>query len=144
MRVRDMLRAKGAHVETVEPERTVLEAMRRLVEAGIGSLVVLQDGRLAGIITERDVLRLGALDPDHLGRLTVAEAMTPNPIHGALDDDLRLVMDTMTRNRFRHLPILDDGQLVGMISIGDVVHAVLESTQTENEQLRAYIGGVVS
>jgi CBS domain-containing protein len=141
MRVRDILGVKGARVTTVGGERTVLEAMRELVQAGIGSLVVVEGERMVGIITERDVLRLGAADPQRLRDTRVEDAMTREPIAGHLDDDLRLVMDVMTRNRFRHLPILDGGRLAGMISIGDVVRAMLDVTQSENEQLKAYIGG---
>jgi CBS domain-containing protein len=141
MRVRDILRRKGERVISIAPDRTVLDGMKLLVEEGIGSLVVLDGDRLVGIITERDVLRHGAAGPDRLAALTVAEAMTRDPVTGRVDDDLRSVMDLMTQRRFRHLPILDGDRLAGMVSIGDVVLATLDATRSENEQLRAYISG---
>lgn len=142
MKIRDVLRAKGHEVVTVSPDRTVLSAMRVLVQHNIGSVVVVEGDALQGILTERDVLRLGARDPDSLARTPVRDAMTTELVIGVPDDELSYVMEVMTRNRIRHLPVLDEGRLVGILSIGDVVNAVRTSVEVENRYLRDYIQGV--
>lgn len=141
MKIREILRSKGNDVVTIGPDQTVLEAIRLLVERGIGSAVVVRGQELLGIITERDVLRLSAEDPSGVPALHVGEAMTSELVTGRLDDELLSVMDTMTTNRIRHLPILDEGRLVGLVSIGDVVNACRVRAESENEQMKQYIQG---
>lgn len=143
MRIRDILQTKGPEVVTVAPDRTVLDAMRLLVDRNIGSLLVLRDGRLLGILTERDILRLTSSRPDDFGKLPVSEVMTADVLTAGPLDDIHRVMDVMTRNRIRHLPILDDDGLAGLVSIGDVVNALRHSAQAENEHLKQYIQGQV-
>ncbi len=154
MRVRDILQRKGSHVVTIGVGKSVHDAICRLNEHAIGALVVVgQDGEVAGIITERDVLRECG---ERCVRLTeppareeapcaafVRDIMSKDVVIGVPDDDLDYVMGIMTKNRIRHLPILDDGKLVGMISIGDVVNAHLKETEFENRSLKDYIRGVV-
>lgn len=142
MKIRDILRAKGYEVVSVSPHQTVLSAMRVLVHYNIGSVVVLEGDELRGILTERDVLRLGARDPDSLACTPVRDAMTTELVIGVPDDELSYVMEIMTRNRIRHLPVLDEGRLVGILSIGDVVNALRTSVEAENRYLRDYIQGV--
>jgi CBS domain-containing protein len=142
MTIRDILQAKGHDVVTVPPERTVLEAMGVLVQHRIGAVVVMVDDEIRGILTERDVLRLGATDPNTLRTRTVGETMTTELVVGVPDDDIDYVMDIMTRNRVRHLPIVTDGTLTGIVSIGDVVNACRKSVEAENRYLRDYIQGV--
>jgi CBS domain-containing protein len=141
MKVRDILREKGYEVVTVPPSLSVQEAMRLLVGHNIGSVVVVEEEKVHGILTERDILRLGATDPDRLRSMQVSDAMTSRVIAGATDDELDQVMAVMTENRIRHLPIVEDGWLEGIISIGDVVNALRQRVESENRHLRDYIQG---
>lgn len=143
MRIRDILDVKGREVITVEPGVSVHEAMAVLVEHNIGSVVVTRGGDILGILTERDVLRLGAADPDSLTGLGVGDAMTVDLVVGVSDDAIEYVAGVMTANRIRHLPIVDGGELVGVVSIGDVVNAMKQEMEVENRYLRDYIQGVV-
>jgi CBS domain-containing protein len=142
MRIRDILNAKGPDVITVAPDQPVLTAARILSEHGIGALVVRTADEIVGIISERDILNLVSSDPAKLDRTRVSEAMTSNVIVGVPTDDLDYVMSIMTQNRIRHLPIVDDGELAGMVSIGDVVNAVRREVEAENRHLKDYIQGV--
>lgn len=143
MKVREILRRKGHEVVTVGPAATVLDAMRRLVEHDIGSLVVVEDGEVTGIVTERDVLRLGAGDPGRLEATTVGDAMTTDLIIATPDDDIDYCMEIMTRNRVRHLPIMEGRDLRGIVSIGDVVNNLRKHAEAENRHLKDYIRGAV-
>lgn len=141
MKVRDILREKGYEVVTVPPSLSVQEAMRLLVGHNIGSVVVVEEEKVHGILTERDILRFGATDPHRLRSMQVSDAMTSRVIAGATDDELDQVMEVMTENRIRHLPIVEDGWLEGIISIGDVVNALRQRVESENRHLRDYIQG---
>ena len=122
MRIRDVLQKKGTEVFTVEPEALVPALVDMLNERRIGALVVLgAAGDVAGIVTERDVLR-------NYGRCVGADEGAPVK-----------VADIMTRERIRHLPILEDGHLAGIISIGDIVKAMMEEIEFENRMLKDYI-----
>lgn len=139
--IRDVLDAKGSEVVTIGPHRTVFEAIGRLIERKIGALLVRDDeGRIAGIITERDVLRLVHHHPDRLRTAEVSEFMTPDLVYGVPEDDLDYVMSVMTKQRFRHMPVLDDGRLCGVVSIGDVVKTLNSTHEYELRLLRDYIG----
>ena len=141
MNVRSILESKGSsEVVTIEPQRTIQEAIESLVEHNIGSLVVVdEEGELAGIITERDILRVCAGGGDRLATTRVAEVMTRNLIVGDADDPIDYVMGIMTQNRVRHLPIVGRRGLRGMVSIGDVVKIQLHETEYENRHLKEYI-----
>lgn len=139
MKISRILGEKGHDVHTIPPDRTVLEAMDVLVERDIGSLVVVDGDDLRGIITERDILRLGADGPERLSSVTVEEAMTSELVTCAPDDDVDAVMETMTRRRIRHLPVVEDDELRGLVSIGDAVKATLERVAEENRHLKEYI-----
>lgn len=143
MKIRDILRSKGHDVVTTSPDEPVLAAMRVLVKHNIGSVVVVEDGEIRGILTERDVLRLGAKDPAKLGTTKVGDVMTTNLVIGVLDDDVEYVMGVMSRNRIRHLPVLEDDRLAGILSIGDVVNTCRKNAETENRYLKDYIQGMV-
>jgi len=148
MRIRDILRKKGGDVATIEALSTVRDAISKLNERGIGSLIVTrEDGEIGGIVTERDILRecgewLKRGDQAPPSTL-VQDIMTKDLVIGVPDDDLDYVMGIMTKNRIRHLPILDDGKLAGVISIGDVVNAHLKEMEFENRSLKDYIHGIV-
>lgn len=140
MKIRDILCGKGAEVVTIHPEATIHQAMQVLVHHRIGSLVVIGErGKIAGIITERDMLRECAAHSESVKETTVREVMTTNLIIGVPDDEVSYVMGIMTHNRIRHLPIIAGERLEGIISIGDVVKAQLEETEFENRYLKDYI-----
>ena len=143
MRIREVLDRKGGSVVTIEPDRTVHDAMRILVENNIGSVIVTRDGSTVGILTERDVLRLGAANPDSLATTLVGEAMTRELVVGVADDLVEYAASVMTSNRIRHLPIMDGERLTGVLSIGDVVNALKQEKEVENRYLRDYIQGAV-
>ena len=144
MTISDILSKKGREVVTIEPAPTVLEAMRLLVRYRIGAVVVVEGSEIHGILSERDILNLGAEDPSLLARRRVADVMTTDLITATPNDGLQHVMDLMTRHRIRHLPIIEDHQLTGIVSIGDVVNACRTSAEAENDQLREYISGSIS
>jgi CBS domain-containing protein len=143
MRIREVLEYKGNSVVTVEPDKTVHEAMRILVEHNIGAVVVTQDTSAVGILTERDVLRLGATDLESLATMRVGDAMTKNLVVGVAEDLVDYAASVMTANRIRHLPIVEGERLIGVLSIGDVVNALKQQKEVENRYLRDYIQGAV-
>lgn len=143
MRVKDILRKKGSDVIVIRPQHTVHHAIQILCQHRIGAVVVTRDdGEVCGILSERDILRESAERCEGLRATAVGDVMTKELIIGLPDDRLDYVMGIMTKNRIRHLPILDDGELVGIISIGDVVSAHLNQTEFENRLLKDYIHGV--
>lgn len=143
MKIHDILQRKGRDVVTARPGQSVLEAMRTLVEHNIGSVVVTEADEIVGILTERDVLRLGSRDPSLLGSTRVRAAMTTDLVIGVADDDIHYVMNVMTENRIRHLPIVEEGALIGIVSIGDLVNACRREAEVENRYMRDYIQGRV-
>lgn len=142
MKIRDVLRTKGSDVICVGPDQPVIAAVKILSEHRIGALVVRSGDDIRGIITERDLMNLVARDPGGLAEARVEEIMTSDLIVAVLEDDLDYVMSIMTENRIRHLPIVTDGRLEGILSIGDVVNAVRRSVEAENRHLKDYIHGV--
>ena len=144
MKIRDLLETKGYQVVTVPPSCPLQDAMRLLVEHNIGSVVVAHDRNVEGILTERDILRLAAKDPAAMGRMKVQEVMTKDVVVARVDDSVDYVMEIMTRNRIRHLPIVDEGWMQGILSIGDVVNALRAKVEVENTYMRDYIRGVFS
>jgi CBS domain-containing protein len=143
MKIQDILARKGREVHTVGPKQTVTQAVRLLVTHGIGSLMVVESGEIRGIITERDILRLVDRDPSALATTKVEEAMTRELIVGVPRDGVPHVMDLMTKNRVRHLPVVEGGSLYGIISIGDVVNALRRDAESENQHLKQYVQGMV-
>jgi CBS domain-containing protein len=119
--VQDILAAKGSHVHAISPNAAVLEAVQKMNQHKIGALVVMQDGRVIGMFTERDVLRRIVGEQRNPSTVTVGEAMTSEVICIGPDEDLDEVSTVMKNRRIRHLPVCDeDGRLSGMISIGDL------------------------
>jgi CBS domain-containing protein len=141
MKIRQLLEKKGYEVVTVPPSLPFQEAMRLLVEHNIGSVVVAEDQVVQGILTERDVLRLAARDPVAMASLKVEDIMTRNVVVGLPEDTVDYVMEIMTRNRIRHLPVVDEGWMQGILSIGDVVDALRTKVEVENRYMRDYIQG---
>ncbi len=140
MKIRDILRAKGSAVATARPDASVRELLGLLAEHNIGAVVVSPDGvGIAGIVSERDVVRRmherGAAVLD----APVSSIMTSEVRTCALDDNVDGLRQIMTQYRFRHLPVVADGQLVGIVSIGDVVKSTIDELETEREHLVGYI-----
>ena len=140
MRIADLLRNKGAEVATVQPEASVRELLDGLADRNIGAMVVVGSaGAIAGIVSERDVVRrLHEHGPDVLD-FTVAEIMTSVVATCGMESSVNELSELMTENRVRHIPVVVDGRLAGIVSIGDVVKHRLEELKTEQEQLQAYI-----
>ncbi|HLB81061.1 MAG TPA: CBS domain-containing protein [Dongiaceae bacterium] len=141
MKVETILKAKGGHVVTVQPNATVGTAIRRLKLERIGALVVSQNGvELQGMISERDIVLGLAEHGGGLLQLQVAELMTREVRTCTPQDSIKHVMGEMTRSRVRHLPVIEHGKLVGIVSLGDVVKNRLEEVELEASVLRdAYI-----
>ena len=144
-RVGELLIRKGTTVLTVDRNSTVIEAVRLMNREGVGSLLVMDgDPRPIGIITERDVLRQ-VVDPGLSAELTpIEEIMSSPPITIASTATAVEAMRTMTDQRVRHLPVIDEGRMIGIISIGDVMKAITECLEQDIEQLESYITGSVS
>jgi CBS domain-containing protein len=149
VRISDILREKGTDVETIGATGSIHDAVRKLNGRRIGALVVTDEaGSIHGIVSERDVLRSAAETWDEEGeRLAplrdrpVAEIMTRAVICAVPDDDLDYAMGIMTQNRIRHLPVIEEGRLAGIISIGDVVRKSLSQVAYENRMLKDYVRG---
>jgi CBS domain-containing protein len=139
MLVRDILSTKGKTVHTCAPEDTLADVADLLVGHNIGSLVVMKDDEMVGIITERDILRACAATRGPLDFLRVNERMTRCPTVASLDDEVSDVMCVMTERRIRHVPVVQHGRLIGIISIGDTVKAQHDELCRENHYLKSYI-----
>ena len=142
MRISEILRTKGGAVVTIAPADTVSEVVGTLAQYGVGALVVSNDGRgINGIVSERDVVRALAENGLTTLELAAADIMTLEVVTATPDMSIDDVMARMTEGRFRHMPVTEDGRLVGIISIGDVVNARLAALELETEQLTNYISG---
>ena len=144
MKIRELLNEKGYDVVTVPPSFPIQDAMKLLVEHNIGSVVVATEKVVEGILTERDILRLASDRSQTMAAMKVEEVMTKEVVVALLDDTVDDVMELMTKNRIRHLPIVDQGWMQGILSIGDVVNAVRKKVEVENTYMRDYIRGVFS
>jgi CBS domain-containing protein len=139
MKVRHLLASKSPEVITARPDQSVREVVALLARHNIGVLVIIDDqGEIAGIVSERDIVRHAA-DHEELFSVPVSEVMTANVITGMPGDDIMAVSHTMTERNFRHLPIVEDGRLVGIISIRDVLKAQLNEYQGEIDTLETRI-----
>ena len=140
MFVSNILSRKGGLVFSVSPGTTVAQVVQQLSTRRIGSVLVIDKGdAVIGIVSERDVVRALANTGPKALELEVAEIMTRDVTTCDPDDPIEHVMQVMTRGRFRHLPVVRNGELLGLVSIGDVVKVRLEETQHETEALKAYI-----
>ena len=140
MRISDLLRRKGTVVISVRPEQTVTELIDLLAEHRVGALVVSADGTsLAGIVSERDVVRRLQHSGAALLEAPISDIMTTQVRTCPPDTELDELMRVMTDGRFRHVPVVDDGRLVGIVSIGDVVKHKMSQLQFERDQLDSYV-----
>jgi len=143
MRVQQILKSKGdGAVITITPETKVSEAAQTLAERRIGGLIVSRDGETVdGILSERDIVRSLAVRGTACMTETVSEMMTRNPVCCSRQDSSDAVLARMTDGRFRHMPVVEDGKLVGIVTIGDVVKARLEELSMEKNALEGMIMG---
>ena len=140
MTLSDLLQQKSPQLVSVRSSASVLEATRLMIEHRVGSLLVESDaGRLVGIATERDILRFCSQQGGAMEETPIEAVMTTDVIVASPDCDPRDAMAMMTEHRFRHLPVMDEGRPVGLISIGDLVKAELEDVRVEVKYLRDYI-----
>jgi CBS domain-containing protein len=142
LHVKHLLTNKGRDVWSIDAEEPVLEAIQIMADHHVGALPVLRDGRLVGIVSERDYARKVVLLGRSSAETPVWQIMSSPVVTVGPDDAVRRCMELMTERRIRHLPVVDaSGAMVGMISIGDLVRAVIEEQQATIEQLEKFISG---
>lgn len=140
MNVKTILAAKGGDVATIEPTADLAAAAKLLAARRIGAVVILgAGGRLAGILSERDIVRTIAEQGAQALSLPVSQVMTRNVATCSEDDDIATIMERMTEGKFRHMPVVVKGQMIGLVSIGDVVKQRVGEIEHESEALRDYI-----
>ena len=141
-KVRQLLKAKGEQVWTISKDSTILDGLKLMAEKRIGSLPVLEGGQVVGIFTERDYARRVGPDRRQPEETRIEEFMTRELITVDPNQTVNDCMVLMTENHIRHLPVMDEGRLVGIISVGDVVKDIIEELEFHVEQLKSYITGL--
>ncbi|TGN17624.1 CBS domain-containing protein [Leptospira idonii] len=141
MSVRDILKDKPSSVLSIEEDRSVLEATKLMVDSKVGSVIVTFQGKLAGIFTERDLMRVVAKDHLALANVKLKDVMTSQLTVAGPNDEIDDILKTMISKRFRHMPVLDEEKIIGLISIGDAVKTKLNKTEAEMHILREYMYG---
>ncbi len=139
--VKNLLDTKGHEVLSISPDGSVLDAIKLMAEKSVGALLVMVDEQLVGIVTERDYARKVILKDRSSSDTQVREIMSGDVLTAKQGHSVQHCMNQMTDRRIRHLPVVDDGRVVGLISIGDLVKAVIADQQEEIEQLGHYISG---
>ena len=140
-RVKDILDVKGREIWSIEPDASVYDAMKLMADKEIGSLMVMEGTKLVGIISERDYARKVILQGRSSRTTQVREIMTSRVVYAQPDQNIEECMALVTEKRVRHLPVIDEGQLVGVISIGDLVKSIISEQKFIIEQLERYIRG---
>jgi len=141
VRIRYLLNSKDPTIWTIGPEDPVLEAIQLMADKHIGALPVLRDSELVGIVSERDYARKVILMGRSSSDTPVWQIMSSPVVTASPDDDVHRCMEIMTEKRIRHLPIVERGRMIGIISIGDLVKAVIDEQQQTIDQLERYIAG---
>ncbi|MCX7879065.1 MAG: CBS domain-containing protein [Ignavibacteria bacterium] len=142
MKVKDVLKQKGPEVFSIYEEKTVADAIKMFTHNNIGLLIVLSlEAKVVGTISERDIIRKLATDPEGCLTAKVKDVMTKQVLVVEPEDDLEYAEQIMTQNRCRHLPVIQNDVLVGLISIGDIIKFQLKESQTENKYLKSYVAG---
>lgn len=139
--VNELLKFKGSQVFAVTPADSVLHSIEMMATLHVGALLVMQKNALLGIVSERDYARKVILKNRSSHDTAVADIMTSPAVTVTPQDTVHHCMQLMTEGRFRHLPVVESGRVVGMLSIGDLVKAVIEEQSTKIEQLERYIAG---
>lgn len=137
--VRHLLESKAPEVFAIGPDEPVLDAIRLMAEKRIGALLVMQGGRLVGIVSERDYARKVVLQGRASASTPVRDIMTSEVVSVRLNDTADRCMQLVTNRRIRHLPVVEGDAVLGVVSIGDLVKAVIEDQQLEIDQLQRYI-----
>ena len=136
-----LLGAKGNAIFAIGPRATVYEAVAMMAEKGVGALLVMEDERLLGILSERDYTRKVILQGRHSKETRVEEIMTPRVITTTAEETVEGAMRVMTENRIRHLPVMDGARVTGVLSVGDLVKWVISAQEETIAHLRHYISG---
>jgi CBS domain-containing protein len=139
MQVKEILRVKGNRLLTIEPAGRAVDAVKTMSEQNLGSLIVLDQGRMTGVLTFREILQALAQRNGTLGDLRVADVMVRDPVTATPDMEVNDLRRTMLDSGARYLPLVQDGKLLGVISFRDVAKAVLEEQDFENKMLKGYI-----
>ncbi|WP_025037124.1 CBS domain-containing protein [Bradyrhizobium sp. DOA9] len=139
MTVRSILNTKGHQIMSVEPDAKLAAAIKLLAEKKIGAVLVMNQSRVEGILSERDIVRVLGERGAAVLEAPVSEVMTRKVVTCKETDTVAEIMETMTTGKFRHLPVIDNGKVVGLISIGDIVKWRVREYETEQEALRDYI-----
>lgn len=139
--VNDILDSAGGEIWSVRSGQSVLEAIRLMAEKGIGAVLVIDDGHLSGIFSERDYARKVILEDRASHNTRVSDIMTREPVTTTRAAGVAECLALMTDKRFRHLPVVEDGRVIGIISIGDLVKMVIKEQQYTIDQLEHYIAG---
>jgi len=139
MQVKEILRVKGNRLLTIEPSGRAVDAVKTMSEQNLGSLIVLDQGRMVGVLTFREILQALAQRSGTLGDVRVAEVMVRDPVTATPDMEVNDLRRTMLESGARYLPVVQEGKLLGVISFRDVAKAVLEEQDFENKMLKGYI-----
>jgi len=140
--ISEILTNKGGQVWSVTPETTVLDAIRMMADKNVGALLVTKDGRLTGVISERDYTRNVVLKGRSSKDTTVREIISGRIVSASPDHTVEACMRMMTEHRIRHLPVLQGNKILGVISIGDLVNTIISSQNSAIQQLETYITGL--
>jgi CBS domain-containing protein len=135
-----ILKSKGSAIHAVRPDATVYDAMRTMAQKGIGAVLVIEQGNLLGIVSAKDYGTRIVLQEKNGKDVLVREVMTSPVLTVGPDVDVMDAMDMMTTKKFRHLPVLEDGKLAGVVTLGDLVRAVLAHKEHTIDQLMRYVG----
>ena len=142
MKVARILQGKSGEIASVEPGRSIPDVVSMLCKYDIGAVVVTdQDGAMVGILSERDIVRALDIHGPDLSGVTAGDLMTTKVSHCEPNQDTNDVMRMMTDGRFRHMPVMEDDRLVGVVSIGDAVRSRIQELEHEREALQHYISG---
>lgn len=141
MKVKELLDIKGLECFSIMSSQTLLDAARQMADCKIGALLVMDKGHLVGIVTERDIVKNAAKGVADCKDVKIKDAMSTNLIVARPTDDLDYVMAVMTQNNIRHLPVVDEKGLIGMLSMRDVVKVMVKNLKAENQYLKDMISG---
>jgi CBS domain-containing protein len=139
MQVKEVLRVKGNRLLSIEPTGRAVDAVKTMARENLGSLVVIEQGRMVGMLTFHELLRAIAAKGGALGEMRVSDMMVRDPVTAAPDMEVNDLRRTMLESGARYLPVMQDGKLLGVISFRDVAKAVLEEQDFENKMLKGYI-----
>jgi len=139
--VKDILRAKGSNVYSISPDATVYEALNRMADKNVGAMLVFEGNDLVGLISERDYSRKTILQGRFSKDTAVREIMTTEAVTVHPDDDIEACMELFTDKHVRHLPVIEKGKVVGIVSIGDIVKSIIDSKELIISELENYIKG---